>query len=110
MYTDLLELIGIMDRYKHDLGEYSSTKWAFSATDHSVSCGTNYNRVRMSICSGFFRNAAKKGKLENCSKVSVLIGQIPRKDTRLWSKAHQSASTRRVLFSSVHLSGVSTMS
>jgi ATP-dependent RNA helicase DHX8/PRP22 len=39
------ELIGIMDRYKHDL----------------VSCGANYNRVRMAICSGFFRNAAKKG-------------------------------------------------
>lgn len=34
-----------MDRYKHDL----------------VSCGANYNRVRMAICSGFFRNAAKKG-------------------------------------------------
>jgi ATP-dependent RNA helicase DHX8/PRP22 len=39
------ELIGIMDRYKHDL----------------VSCGNNFNRVRMAICSGFFRNAAKKG-------------------------------------------------
>lgn len=37
-----------MDRYKHDL----------------VSCGTNYNRVRMAICSGFFRNAAKKDPLE----------------------------------------------
>lgn len=41
------ELIGIMDRYKHDL----------------VSCGNNFNRVRMAICSGFFRNAAKKGEL-----------------------------------------------
>ncbi|WRT65383.1 uncharacterized protein IL334_002326 [Kwoniella shivajii] len=42
------ELIGIMDRYKHDL----------------VSCGTNFNRVRMAICSGFFRNAAKKDPTE----------------------------------------------
>jgi len=30
--------------------------------DYSVSCGNNYNRVRMAICSGFFRNAAKKGQ------------------------------------------------
>ncbi|WWC87584.1 uncharacterized protein L201_002474 [Kwoniella dendrophila CBS 6074] len=29
-----------------------------------VSCGTNYNRVRMAICSGFFRNAAKKDPTE----------------------------------------------
>lgn len=43
-----IELIGIMDRYKHDL----------------VSCGSNYNRVRMAICSGFFRNAAKKDPTE----------------------------------------------
>jgi ATP-dependent RNA helicase DHX8/PRP22 len=42
------ELIGIMERYKHEL----------------VSCGTNYNRVRMAICSGFFRNAAKKDPVE----------------------------------------------
>ncbi|WVQ84120.1 hypothetical protein IAT38_006265 [Cryptococcus sp. DSM 104549] len=42
------QLIGIMDRYKHDL----------------VSCGKNHNRVRMAICSGFFRNAAKKDPTE----------------------------------------------
>ncbi|ORX36439.1 P-loop containing nucleoside triphosphate hydrolase protein [Kockovaella imperatae] len=42
------QLIGIMERYKHEL----------------VSCGTNYNRVRMAICSGFFRNAAKKDPTE----------------------------------------------
>ncbi|KAI9632289.1 pre-mRNA splicing factor [Dioszegia hungarica] len=42
------QLIGIMDRYKHDL----------------VSCGNNFNRVRMAICSGFFRNAAKKDPTE----------------------------------------------
>ncbi|KAG7544372.1 hypothetical protein FFLO_03251 [Filobasidium floriforme] len=38
------QLLGIMDRYKHDI----------------LSCGTNYNRIRMAITSGFFRNAAKK--------------------------------------------------
>lgn len=38
------QLLGIMDRYKVDV----------------ISCGTNYNRVRMAIASGFFRNAAKK--------------------------------------------------
>ena len=37
-----------MDRYKHEL----------------VSCGANFNRVRMAICSGFFRNAAKKDPQE----------------------------------------------
>ncbi|KAL1410149.1 DEAH-box ATP-dependent RNA helicase prp22 [Vanrija albida] len=42
------QLVGIMERYKHEL----------------VSCGTNYNRVRMAICSGFFRNAAKKDPVE----------------------------------------------
>ncbi|KLT41011.1 P-loop containing nucleoside triphosphate hydrolase protein, partial [Cutaneotrichosporon oleaginosum] len=42
------QLVGIMDRYKHDL----------------VSCGTDFNRVRLAICSGFFRNAAKKDAME----------------------------------------------
>ena len=46
--ADKAELIGIMDRYKHEL----------------VSCGANYNRIRMAICSGFFRNAAKKDPQE----------------------------------------------
>ncbi|KAH9822324.1 adenosinetriphosphatase [Melampsora americana] len=40
--------VRIMDRYKHDI----------------VSCGTNYNRVRRSICSGYFRHAAKKDPQE----------------------------------------------
>lgn len=53
-YADGVELIGIMDRYKHDL----------------VSCGTNYNRVRMAICSGFFRNAAKKGLCERAAQAN----------------------------------------
>lgn len=42
------QLLGIMDRYKHDI----------------VSCGTNYNRVRRAICSGYFRHAAKKDPQE----------------------------------------------
>jgi ATP-dependent RNA helicase DHX8/PRP22 len=42
------QLLGIMDRYKHDI----------------ISCGNNHNRVRMAICSGFFRNAAKKDPTE----------------------------------------------
>ncbi|KAJ9112382.1 hypothetical protein QFC19_000803 [Naganishia cerealis] len=42
------QLLGIMDRYKHDI----------------ISSGNNYNRVRMAICSGFFRHAAKKDPTE----------------------------------------------
>jgi ATP-dependent RNA helicase DHX8/PRP22 len=42
------QLLGIMDRYKHDI----------------ISAGNNYNRVRMAICSGFFRHAAKKDPTE----------------------------------------------
>lgn len=42
------QLVGIMDRYKHDI----------------VSCGNNYNRVRKALCSGYFRNAAKKDPQE----------------------------------------------
>ncbi|KAI9570350.1 P-loop containing nucleoside triphosphate hydrolase protein [Boletus coccyginus] len=42
------QLVGIMDRYKHDI----------------VSSGRDYNRVRKAICSGFFRNAAKKDPQE----------------------------------------------
>ncbi|KAN0061262.1 DEAH-box ATP-dependent RNA helicase prp22 [Thecaphora frezii] len=42
------QLLGIMDRYNHDV----------------VSCGKNYNRVRKAICSGYFRNAAKKDPQE----------------------------------------------
>lgn len=42
------ELLGIMDRYKHDI----------------LSCGKNYNRVRRAICSGYFRHAAKKDPQE----------------------------------------------
>eukprot|EP00053_Salpingoeca_punica_P018955 m.188740 g.188740 ORF g.188740 m.188740 type:complete len:700 (-) comp17538_c1_seq9:4467-6566(-) len=42
------QLLGIMDRHKLDV----------------VSCGKNYKRVQMAICSGFFRNAAKKDPQE----------------------------------------------
>lgn len=42
------QLLGIMDRYKHDV----------------VSAGRDYNRVRRAICSGFFRHAAKKDPQE----------------------------------------------
>ncbi|KAG9000108.1 DEAH-box ATP-dependent RNA helicase prp22 [Tulasnella sp. JGI-2019a] len=42
------QLLGIMDRYKHDV----------------VSAGKDYNSVRRAICSGFFRHAAKKDPQE----------------------------------------------
>ncbi|KAG7452227.1 P-loop containing nucleoside triphosphate hydrolase protein [Guyanagaster necrorhizus] len=42
------QLLGIMDRYKHDI----------------LSSGRDYNRVRTAIASGFFRNAAKKDPQE----------------------------------------------
>ncbi|OCB85640.1 hypothetical protein A7U60_g7290 [Sanghuangporus baumii] len=42
------QLLGIMDRYKHDI----------------ISAGRDYNRVRKALCSGFFRNAAKKDPQE----------------------------------------------
>lgn len=42
------QLLGIMDRYKHDI----------------LSAGRDYNLVRRAICSGFFRHAAKKDPQE----------------------------------------------
>ena len=42
------QLVGIMDRYHHDI----------------LSCGSNYTRVRRAICSGYFRNAAKRDPQE----------------------------------------------
>ncbi|PSR72548.1 hypothetical protein PHLCEN_2v11541 [Hermanssonia centrifuga] len=42
------QLLGIMDRYKHDI----------------VSAGKDFNLVRRAICSGFFRHAAKKDPQE----------------------------------------------
>lgn len=61
-----------MDRYKHDLGRSLVPSKPFVCLWLlAVSCGTNYNRVRMAICSGFFRNAAKKGKLVSFMVISV---------------------------------------
>lgn len=66
------ELIGIMDRYKHDLGRSLVPSKPFVCLQLlAVSCGMNYNRVRMAICSGFFRNTAKKGKLVSFMVISV---------------------------------------
>lgn len=42
------QLLAIMDRYKLDI----------------ISCGKNYTQVRKAICSGYFRNAAKKDPQE----------------------------------------------
>ncbi|ORY73055.1 P-loop containing nucleoside triphosphate hydrolase protein [Leucosporidium creatinivorum] len=42
------QLLGIMDRYKHDI----------------LTCGRNMNRVRRAITSGYFRHAAKKDPQE----------------------------------------------
>lgn len=42
------QLVGIMDSYHHDI----------------LSCGSNYTRVRRAICSGYFRNAAKRDPQE----------------------------------------------
>ncbi|XP_063932493.1 ATP-dependent RNA helicase DHX8-like [Zophobas morio] len=42
------QLLSIMDRYKLNV----------------LSCGTNFNKVRQCICSGFFRHAAKKDPQE----------------------------------------------
>jgi len=42
------QLLGIMDRYKHEV----------------VTCGKNYTKVRKAICSGFFGHAAKKDPQE----------------------------------------------
>jgi ATP-dependent RNA helicase DHX8/PRP22 len=42
------QLLGIMDRYKHDI----------------LSAGKDFNIVRRAICSGYFRNAAKKDPQE----------------------------------------------
>jgi ATP-dependent RNA helicase DHX8/PRP22 len=49
-FSYCFEFLGLMHtiRYKHDI----------------VSAGRDYNRVRKAICSGFFRNAAKKDPQE----------------------------------------------
>jgi ATP-dependent RNA helicase DHX8/PRP22 len=42
------QLVGIMDRYRHKI----------------ISCGRDTNRVRLALCTGFFRNAARKDPQE----------------------------------------------
>ena len=42
------QIVSIMERYKHSL----------------VSCGRNTNKIRQALCSGFFRNAARKDPQE----------------------------------------------
>ena len=54
------QLLGIMDRYKHDI----------------LSCGTDYNRVRKAICSGFFRNAAKRDPQEGFKSLAEGGGTV----------------------------------
>ncbi|SOV02775.1 probable ATP dependent RNA helicase [Ustilago sp. UG-2017a] len=54
------QLVGIMDRYNHDI----------------VSCGKNYNRVRKAICSGYFRNAAKKDPQEGYKSLAEAGGTV----------------------------------
>ncbi|WFD30819.1 RNA helicase [Malassezia sp. CBS 17886] len=54
------QLLGIMDRYHHDI----------------ISCGRNYNRVRRAICSGFFRNAAKKDPQEGYKSLAESGGNV----------------------------------
>ncbi|CDU25540.1 probable ATP dependent RNA helicase [Sporisorium scitamineum] len=54
------QLVGIMDRYSQDI----------------VSCGKNYNRVRKAICSGYFRNAAKKDPQEGYKSLAEAGGTV----------------------------------
>ena len=49
------QLLGIMDRHKLDV----------------VSCGKSITRVQKAICSGFFRNAAKKDPQEGYRFVTI---------------------------------------
>ncbi|WFD18925.1 RNA helicase [Malassezia caprae] len=54
------QLVGIMDRYHHDI----------------LSCGSNYNRVRRAICSGYFRNAAKRDPQEGYRTMAESGGNV----------------------------------
>ena len=53
------QLLGIMDRHKLDV----------------VSCGKSITRVQKAICSGFFRNAAKKDPQEGYRFVTVFCSE-----------------------------------
>ncbi|WFD38003.1 RNA helicase [Malassezia japonica] len=54
------QLVGIMDRYHHDI----------------LTCGKDYNSVRRAICSGYFRNAAKKDPNEGYKALAESGGNI----------------------------------
>lgn len=60
------QLLGIMDRYEN-FNRYNSYVFDtyLNRYKHDIlSAGRDYNRVRKAICSGFFRNAAKKDPQE----------------------------------------------
>ncbi|RXW22662.1 hypothetical protein EST38_g3176 [Candolleomyces aberdarensis] len=65
------ELLGIMDRYKHDI----------------LSAGRDYNKVRRAICSGFFRNAAKKNPQEGYKTVLEGSGVYIHPSSALFNRA-----------------------
>ena len=46
------QLVTIMERYRHPI----------------ISCGRNTNKIRQALCSGFFRNSARKDQQESCYK------------------------------------------
>ena len=54
------QLVGIMDRYHHDI----------------LSCGPNYTRIRRAICSGYFRNAAKRDPQEGYRTLAESGGNV----------------------------------
>ena len=54
------QLVGIMDRYHHDI----------------ISCGPDYNLIRRAICSGFFRNAAKRDPQEGFRTLAETSGTV----------------------------------
>lgn len=60
------QLLGIMDRYVFSLLRCMKflSDIDFRYKHDVVSAGRDYNRVRRAICSGFFRNAAKKDPQE----------------------------------------------
>ncbi len=60
------QLLGIMDRYDTSLTDErcTSLKTPLGTNMTSWSAGRDFNRVRRAICSGFFRNAAKKDPQE----------------------------------------------
>ena len=54
------QLVSIMDRYHHEI----------------ISCGPEYNLVRRAICSGYFRNAAKRDPQEGFRTLAETSGTV----------------------------------